>query len=47
MDRLYLRESPPITALGPGPVETEGVCTHGGDPLNLLPVESPPHLTLT
>ena len=30
-DGFYLGFPPPITDLGPGPEETEGVCTHGGD----------------
>ena len=47
-DGFYLGSHGPITALAPGPEETEGVCTHGGGTTpDLLPVESPPHLTLT
>ena len=30
-DGLYLAFPPPITALGPGPEATQGICTHGGD----------------
>ena len=42
MDRLYLRFHRPITDLGPGLGAMEGVCTHGGDPLNLLLVDQTP-----
>ena len=45
--RLYLTVPPPITALGPGPEETRGVCTHGGTTPDLLPVHQTPYLTLT
>ena len=47
-DGLYLGFPPPITDLGPGSEETQGVCTHGGGTTpDLPPVDQTPQLTLT
>ena len=46
-DGLYLAISPPISDLDPGSEETGKTVPMGGTPLNLPPVQSTPHLTLT